>query len=375
MTWTIAALPLVVLGIALLNLIFWPRGRAGAALPGTVSVLVPARNEASRIEATVRAALASSHPLEEVLVYDDRSTDETPAILARIAAEDPRVRVLPGVPLPEGWVGKPHACHRLAEAAKGDILCFIDADTVLETRGLEHAGDVMQRLEPDVLTAVPRQLMLTWPEKLVLPLLHLTYASWFPVPLVWRSQDPRFMAANGQLLLVRAEAYRSLGGFAAVAHEVVDDMAFCRRAKELGHRVVFADGVRMARCRMYTSAREVWEGFSKNVYEGLGGQPGALGLALALNLGAFLLPWLTLLASPWAPALLAPSAVGVGANLIERALLALRYGQPAVTVLLHPLSIASLCAIALNSWRWQRAGTISWRGRTYRPRTERRTAT
>lgn len=370
--WWVAAAPLAVLGMALLNLMLWPRGRNCRHLQGPLSVLVPARNEASRIEATVRAVLASAHPVAEVLVYDDGSTDGTGAIVDRLAGEDPRVRRLNGVDLPAGWVGKPHACHRLAEAAAGDWLCFIDADTVLEPDGLEHAACVIERLRASVLTAVPRQLMETWPERLVLPLLHLTYASWFPLPLVWLSPDPRFLAANGQLLVVSRAAYRAFGGFARVRHEVVDDMAFCRAAKASGHRVVFADGSRMAACRMYTSGREVWEGFSKNLYEGVGGRPASLAVALGLNVAAFLLPWMTLAASLlWNPMLLAPSLVGVGANLAQRALLARRFDHPWFTVATHPLSVLALVAIAVNSWRWHVAGSIAWRGRIYRPRPER----
>lgn len=369
--WLIAVLPLAALGIAVLNVALWPRGQAGQTLPGTVSVLIPARNEASRIEETLRAALASRHPVLEFIVYDDASRDSTPGILAGIAEEDSRLRILQGEDLPEGWVGKPHACHRLAEAARGEFLCFLDADTRLAPRGLESVAEVFERLNVQVLTAVPRQITQTWFEKLVVPLLHLTYVSWLPLPLIWLSSDPRFLAANGQLLVLRSQDYRRFGGFAAVRNEVVDDMAFCRSAKQAGLRVVFADGANMAACRMYTSAREVWDGFSKNIYEGIGGAPQALLVACALNIGAFILPWIAL---PWAgmeAGLLGPSVVGIAANLSERALLAWRYEQPWSSIAFHPFSIAALLAIAVNSWRWQRVGAIAWRGRTYAPRPQR----
>lgn len=369
--WVIAVLPLVVLGVALLNWLVWPRGKPGPRLDGPVSVLVPARDEAARIERTVRAVLASRHPLLEVIVFDDASKDATPDILRAIAAEDPRLRILTGQGLPEGWVGKPHACHRLAEAAQGEVLCFLDADTVLAPDGLEHVAEIFDRLDAEVLTAVPRQITVTWAERLVVPLLHLTYASWLPMPLVWLTRDPRFLAANGQLLVLRSRDYARFGGYEAVRSEVVDDMAFCRAAKRAGLRVVFADGFRMASCRMYSSAREVWEGFSKNLYEGIGGEPRALATALVLNVGAFLVPWISLPLAAYAPALFYPSLVGMTANLLERALLARRYGLPWSSVALHPLSIAALVAIALNSWRWQRTGSIAWRGRVYAARPQR----
>ncbi len=369
--WIVAVLPLTVFAVALVNLFLWPRGRPGTQLPGTLSVLIPARDEAGRIERTVRAALASTHPVAEVLVYDDGSKDATPEILAEIAAQDRRLTVLVGGGLPDGWIGKAHACHRLAEAASGEYLCFLDADVVLAPRGLEHLADVFDRLDASVVTAVPRQEAGTWFERLVLPLLHLTYVSWLPMPLIWRSKDPRFLAANGQLLALRADAYRRFGGYESVRSEVVDDMAFCRAAKRAGLRVVFADGASMATCRMYCSAREVWEGFSKNLYEGVGARPDALLLALALNVGAFLLPWVLLAAAISDPAWLAPAAVGVIANVSQRGLLAWRHRQPWSSLLLHPLSILALVAIAVNSWRWQASGSICWRGRTYARRAER----
>ncbi|MGI9189633.1 MAG: glycosyltransferase, partial [Longimicrobiaceae bacterium] len=120
LAWVLlAGAPLLVLGIALFNLAVWPRPRPGARLPGPVSVLIPARDEAANIERCVRAALAQTHPADEVLVYDDRSSDDTAALVAALAVEEPRLWLLPGRPLPPGWVGKQHACHRLAGKGGG----------------------------------------------------------------------------------------------------------------------------------------------------------------------------------------------------------------------------------------------------------------
>ena len=362
----IALAPLLALGMVLFNLWTWPRmSRKNGTYLGPLSILIPARNEELRIRQTVLAALQSVYPIKEIIVYDDASQDATLTILEELASEDPRVRILEGGPLPEGWIGKPHACHQLALAAQGEILCFIDADTHLEPNGLEHLAGIMEDLQASVITAVPRQITTTFFERLVIPLLHLTYTVWFPLLLIWRSGDSRFMAANGQLLAIRRRDYVSFGGFASVSTELVDDMAFCRKAKQHGLRVVFADGFQMAQCRMYTSSREVWEGFSKNIYEGLGARVSALGLALGLNIVTFLVPWLTMFISFLIPELLVPSLVGVLTNLTTRFILMLRFAHPISAVLLHPLSIIALLLIALNSWRWKHTGKITWRGRLY----------
>ena len=376
----LAGLPALVLAMVAFNAFAWPRGRAGGRMPGRVSVLIPARDEAARIEACVRAALANAP--DEVVVYDDGSTDGTAQIVGRLAGEDRRVRLMAGGPLPAGWVGKPHACHHLARAATGDVLVFMDADVVATPECLPRIASLFARLRAEVVTAGTRQVTGTFAERLVIPLLHLTYLAWLPVPLVWRSRDPRFLIANGQLLAVRRAAYDAAGGWAAVRAEVVDDMAFCRRVKQSGGRVVFADGHRMARCRMYAGAGEVWRGFSKNLYEGVGGRPLGLLMFALLYAAVFLAPYAAVLRAFFAADsgftigghywdVTVPALLGVACNLLMRTVLALRYRQPLEGIVLHPLSVLALLGIALNSARWSLGGRIRWRGRTYAARGER----
>lgn len=372
LAWLVAAPALAVLAVVAFNLAVWPRGRRGATPPSRISVLIPARDEAANVARCVRAALASLPADGEVVVYDDASTDGTPEIVAALAAEDGRVRLVRGGALPAGWVGKPHACHRLAAEARGDLLVYVDADVALEADGLARLASLLESYRADVVTAAPRQETVTFAERLVVPLLHLTYLSWLPLPLVWRSGDPRFLVANGQLLAVRRRTLDAAGGWAAVRAEVVDDMALCRRVKEAGGRVVFADGHRMARCRMYRGAAEVRDGFSKNLYEGVGGRPVALAGVVAAHAAVHLLPYAALAAALLgAPHLILPALAGVGATTAMRALLVARFGQPAEGIVLHPVSILALLAIALNSFRWTARGAIRWRGRTYAARAAR----
>ncbi len=358
MSWLVLALPAVALLMTLLNLVWWPRGRRRGVARGGVSVLVPARDEATRIERCVRAALACEG-VAQVVVYDDQSTDDTAAIVERIARRDDRVRLVSGRPLPPGWVGKAHACHVLAQHATGARWLFVDADTVLEPSAVERYWDLDQRYDAEIVTAVPRQLAETFTERVVMPMLHVTYTSWLFLPLVWATRDPRFLAANGQFLAVRPEAYRALGGFEAVKDAVVEDMALCRRAKTEGRRVVFADGRDLARCRMYSGWSEIWSGFSKNLYLGVGGNAFAVLFVVALYLATFVAPFVVW---PW---LGLPALLAIGANVLLRATLAVRYGHPIWSVALHPFGALAVVAIALNSWRWAVMGGIQWRGRVY----------
>lgn len=349
--------PAVPLLLTLVNLATWRLPSVGVP-PAKTSALVPARNEQSTIGPCVRALLAE--PVHEVVVYDDASTDDTRRILWAIARVDPRLRVIEGDGLPAGWVGKPHACHQLARAATGDHLWFVDADTVVAPGALARLGGV----EADVVTALPLQRLASFGERLVVPLLHLTYLSWLPLGLIRTLQDPRILAANGQVLSVSRAAYDRIGGFSAVRAEVVDDMAFCRLAKERGLRVAFVDGVEIASCRMYGSLPEAWRGFSKNLYEGIG-HPVGMALVIALYVLCFLGPWLLF---PWAPA---AATIGIALGLLQRALLAVRFRLPGSTIALHPLSILAFVGIAFTSWRWSRTDRIRWRGRIYAARAAR----
>ena len=382
------ALPaLLSLGLVAFNAVFWTRGRAsdaaGLAAPGGVSIVIPARDEAANIERCVRAAAAARGPIAEIIVYDDGSTDGTADVLAGLMAEVPRLRVLRGGALPAGWVGKPYALERLTAEARSDVLLNIDADVTLRSDGLlrllsllGNSDQVPGGLGADVVTAVPRQLAGGFVERLMIPLLHLSYVAWLPMPLIYRTRDPRVLAANGQLLLIRRSALEAVGGWACVRSALVDDMGLCRAVKANGGRVVFADGDEMADCRMYTDAPSLWRGFAKNFYEGIGGHPLALVAVLALHLIFFVAPYVVLpvaaVLGAWGVA--AAAAVGVCANIGLRVIMARRYGHTLLSVLLHPVAVLLMMGVLLDSFRWSRRGDIRWRGRSYGARSQREAA-
>lgn len=363
--------PLLPLGMALVNTLTWPRSFPRRPLPPVaseaprerISALVPARNEAANIGPCVRALLVAE--VDEVWVYDDGSTDETPAILAALVAEDAlsggprRLHVLRGEGPPEGWVGKAYACDQLALASTGDLLLFVDADVHVSPRLRDRLCDPLDGALAgvDAVTAVPRQETGSLVEHLVVPLLHLTYESWLPLTLVERVRTALVTAANGQLIAMRRPVYVASGGYAAVRNAVVDDMALCRHLKRRGFRVRMADGHTLAACRMYRSGAEVIDGFSKNLYPGIGGTPLALAAVGVLYTACFLLPWLAL---PFAPV---PAVVGIGANLVQRLLLAVRHRHHPLAVLLHPVAVLLFLGIALRSAWLTVGGRSRWRGR------------
>lgn len=383
----VAGPALLAMGLVAFNAAFWTRGRAlpeaARAAPGGVSVLIPARDEVANIERCVRAADAADGPITEILVYDDDSTDGTREVLSGLQAELPRLRVIHGDGLPAGWVGKPYALDRLSAEARGEVLLNIDADVTLRPDGLLRmlsllgsSEQVAGGLDAAVVTAVPRQRTGGMIERIMIPLLHLSYVAWLPMPLIHRTRDPRVLAANGQLLLVRRSALDAVGGWAGVRAQLVDDMALCRVMKRSGRRVVFADGDQMADCRMYSDGASLWRGFSKNFYEGIGGHPLGLIIVMALHLLIFVAPYVVLpiAALRGDTGLLTAAAVGVAANVILRLIMAARHGHSLLSVLVHPLAVLAMMGVLFDSYRCSRRGDIRWRGRSYAARAQREAA-
>ena len=216
--------------------------------------------------------LGQDYPHFEVIVLDDRSTDATPTILRELAEGSRDLRVLQGAELPPGWAGKPHALHQAAGAARGEWLCFVDADTSLSPNALSSVHAKAVETGADLFTIMTFQVLGSFWEKTVMPLVMTALAVGFSPR---RVNDPRTRdaIANGQFILIRRAAYEAIGGHAAVRDRIVEDKAIAERVKQGGYRLIVADGMQAARTRMYTSLASMWEGWTKNIYLGLSDRP------------------------------------------------------------------------------------------------------
>lgn len=331
-----------------------------------LSFLVPARNEAAVIGGTVRSLLGQGGDEIEVLILDDHSIDGTGEI-ARAAAEgDPRLRVLAGVDLPPGWLGKNWACHQLGEAARGEILVFTDADVRWGSGALAALLAEMERAHADLLTIWPTQETVTWGERLTVPLMALVVHAYLPILFVHHYAHPLFGAANGQCMVFRRAAYDRIGGHAAVRDNVVEDVSLARRIKVHGLRLRMAEGNHLITCRMYRSWDQARDGFAKSILKGYGNAAGLIASTFFHWL-VFLGPWMLLILGalgvdlpgwPLWPLALALGGIGL------RALTAIHSQQRVGDALLFPLSVLLMTRIAAQALWWQvRYGGPLWKGR------------
>jgi hypothetical protein len=365
--WVLGIL-LVVCAHVLLNLRWFRRAPAPGARTLPVSILIPARNEAAQIEAAVRAACAQISEVE-VVVLDDQSTDETGRILSRLERECPRLRVVRGAPLPEGWAGKAWACWQLAsEHARHRWILFTDADVRLAPDAAARAQAAAYASSAAFASAFPRQVTGSVGEALITPLIHLVLLAYLPMSLVRSLSAPSFSAGCGQFMLVRRAAYLAAGGHQAVRDTLHDGIKLARLMKAAGLRIAILDGSDLAACRMYAGFPATWRGFTRNAYEALS-SPVALATMVALNAGLFILPFVALpvlvLVEGFSPAT-AHWAMAAGVALAIRTIVAQRCGHPAWTILATPLAVALMIGIQLHSYFNHVTGRrVVWRARTY----------
>ena len=337
-----------------------------------VSVLVPARNEEHNIENILASLLNQDYPHYEVIVLNDSSEDSTGTIISKLKQRHPELVVLQGMPLEKGWTGKCFACSQLYRASRGEFILFTDADTTHRSNSLRDSIAIAMNRNADMVTLFPAMTMKSFAEKLIMPLLWFTVMLLLPFYFVDKKGFVKFSIGIGPFMLFRRSAYEAIGGHSAVKNAIVEDVWLARKIKEHGLQLVVADGREMLSVRMYRSLKEIWNGFSKNIFAGFEFSSIAL---FSVNIMYFLLFFLPFLL------FLIQLSCGLSYDLttilllsqviiiyVCRAAISARFRLGFISTILHPLGALSVPVIAVNSWRWIAGGKgACWKGRTYSP--------
>ncbi|MDD2381422.1 MAG: glycosyltransferase [Mariniphaga sp.] len=258
--------------VSFINILYSPvlKHQKMAGTP-KVSVLIPARNEEKTIVQLLNDLIQQDYRNMEVIVYNDQSTDRTGEIAESFVANDKRFRVIHSVGLPEGWLGKNHACHQLAGEASGEYFLFLDADVRGNRNFIESALAQMEKHQLALLSVFPRQEMQTPGEKMIVPVMNSILLSLLPMILTRISPRPSLAAANGQFMLFRAKTYRKVLPHKKVKNLLVEDILISRLYKSNHLRIQCMTGNETIRCRMYQNLKEALHGLSRSVAEFFGG--------------------------------------------------------------------------------------------------------
>ncbi|HBE43660.1 MAG TPA: glycosyl transferase [Bacteroidales bacterium] len=258
--------------VALINL-FAERNlpESGNKSDELVSVLIPARNEEINIGNILTDLKNQDYRKLEIMVYNDQSEDKTVEIVKGFARDDDRIRLIESDGLPEGWLGKNYACHRLSENAKGRYLMFLDADVRLGNRLIDNAVAFADRHNTGLISIFPKQIIVTPGEKITVPNMNFILVSLLPLIFVRKLKFPSLAAANGQFMFFRKDVYRNILPHELMKKSMIEDISIAREFKKRGLKIACLLGDENITCRMYNGFSAAVNGFSKNVIEFFGG--------------------------------------------------------------------------------------------------------
>jgi glycosyltransferase involved in cell wall biosynthesis len=336
-----------------------------------VSAIIPARNEEASIARAVES-VAAQPEIAEVIVVDDQSSDRTAAILAKLAVRIPKLKILHTRALPPGWVGKNYAVALGADAARGEWLLFTDADTCHMPGSTGRALADQVDHNAVLVSYSPEQELGSFWERALIPFVYCRLSTKFSFV---RVNNPKLSdaAANGQYLMIRRDVYQKVGGHAAIAGEVLEDVALARRVKQAGYQIYFTASIGTVSTRMYRSLRALWEGWTKNLYPLMGGTTKRM---CSEFIEVFPASEIILLSAFWALVraahrpvllLLLPAMLlgAIARRCLRFAEQLCRNLYPVSYIKYHVPGMCLYSAALIASWWKNTRGSVQWKGRTY----------
>jgi glycosyltransferase involved in cell wall biosynthesis len=252
--------------VSFANLLFRERLRKGQIKNNPlVSVLIPARNEEGNIVNILTDLLVQDYGNIEIVVFNDQSDDGTAEIVLEFAKSDKRINLINSDGLPQGWLGKNFACHKLSLSAKGDYFLFLDADVRTSDGLISNSIAFIEKYDLALISIFPRQIITTFGEKITVPNMNYILLSLLPLVLVRKLAFPSMAAANGQFMMFNSKIYKSIFPHELMKGNKVEDIEIARFLKKKKFRIACLTGDKTIMCRMYPGFSEAVNGFSKNV--------------------------------------------------------------------------------------------------------------
>ncbi len=365
LSWIVFGLAALSYLLGIFNILIFraPRQPDGKVPP--VSILMPARDEEARIRPALETIQESEGVEFELIVADDNSTDSTADIVREFAKNDPRIKLVTTPKLLEGWGGKNHACQFLSTQASHDHMIFIDADMIVSPDAFARISNHLAENEPALLSGVPMQETVTFWEQVVIPTIHVMLLGYLPFIGMRNSKTPAFGAAVGQIVAVHRPEYQRVGGHEAIKDSLHDGVQLARLFRRNKIMTDLVDVTNLCATRMYENLQGIWAGFMKNAHEGIA-TPIALPIWTVLLVGGHIMPLImTIIALMFG----LHATLAIAALLFSysfRLLLAYRFQQTFLGVLMHPLGVGFMVFLQWVALFRRFAGkTVNWRDRSY----------
>lgn len=337
------------------------------------SICIPARNEAYSIAACLNSLLeATKNAPVTIWVLDDNSEDNTSAIVTDIALNNPKVNLIKGKVLPDGWRGKNWACFQLASQVTTDYMVFIDADVIINNAlllRLEHAFSSNKTI--GMVSFWPEQQLQTSLQGIIIPWVYRALLT--HLPSIYQYKRPLWMptffynkfkflfaAANGQCIAFRKETYFKIGGHNSVKNEIVEDICLSKKMLSQGYSTQILSGKGAISCRMYETNQQMFEGFRKNFFVGFGKNTLLFIVAALFHWVMFLLPFLLIFYTPFRAIAISSILMAILTDFI----LKWHFKWPKWTVIAHPFGVLWFTNLAVKCLKDHFTNTsANWKGR------------
>lgn len=352
----------IVLIISFYNLLTAPvikSSNSNMANDPLISVMIPTRNEENNMAKCLNHLVNQNYNNLEILVLDDQSTDNTAQIVKSFSDKYRQIKLISGILLPIGWLGKNWACHQLSQQANGRYFLFVDADVELKENAISSIMKEMVESEVKMISVFSTQIIKSFGECMIVPLMNWLLLAFLPLSFVYSGRNKSLVAANGQFMFWDRITYLEINGHESVKDKVVEDMEFARICKSKNIKIKTMLGGDLIFCRMYNGFTQSVKGFSKNFYPGFNVNPIVFLIMISFLFILFTLPFLLVL---YNSLFIIPAAIII----LTRIFISITSKQNVfLNVLLHPLQMIFMLFIGIKSLINSTTGKVEWKERQF----------